>query len=200
MQKNRPQKFRLTPQILIRATFGVCILAIIGVILGVIGTFNSGKKQTETAAPQPPAGSERVEVWKPNGSEGGGAVVLNPDVMNQTDGAQAELLKNEAEQAERNPFLTRQNSGERPRARPMEQQNRAVPNGELQPSMVNTPSETAVPPVLQTEPQPAPQPEPETHQPAPAPQPEPKPAPQAEQPEPKPEQPSKQGQEMDNLF
>ncbi|ATD64133.1 hypothetical protein [Neisseria weixii] len=151
--------------------------------------------------------ANRVEVWKPNGSNSQETVILNPDAVNAPRRqAGAQNAADSDEQAARNPFInsspsrSRAESRESPeqprrarprsdseinRARPAETQP-AQPSPSLQSPTVAPPrpAEQAVPVQPHSGPKPEPRPDPK---------PEPRPA---QAPQPKPQQ----KEVIDNLF
>ena len=85
-RKPTPQPFQLKPKHLVTAVLSVCAAAIVAVIVGVVGTFNSnGKTPVVETQPKEDAGAGRVEVLKPEGAgavpEGG--IVINPNAGGQ---------------------------------------------------------------------------------------------------------------------
>ncbi|WP_165089903.1 hypothetical protein [Neisseria yangbaofengii] len=202
------QKFQLRPKHLITATLAVCVLAIIALIIGVIGTFKprDEERRQEGQTQKQQREANRVEVWKPNGSSQE-AVILNPDALNTprrpSDGQNAE---DSGGQAGRNPFINSSPSRSRAESRESQEQprpvsprsdsesNRARP-AETQPARpspsLQSPTVTPPRPVEQAVPvQPRSEPKPE---PRPEPKPEPRPVPA---PQPKPQQ----KEVIDNLF
>lgn len=191
------QQFQLRPKHLITATLVVCVLAIIALVIGVVGTFNprNEERRQDEAVQQRQQDTNRVEVWKPNGDSGEEAVILNPDAVGS---ARAPIGENAAgadeEQAARNPFLPSapsrrdgadserrervQAEGGSQRARPAENQP-AQPSPSLQGPTVAPPSTDAqaAPAQPRSEPEPRTEPQPE-HKPEPTPPPAPQPKPQ----------------------
>lgn len=203
MSKHKPQGFQLKPKHLVMAVLGVCIAAIVALVIGVVGTFKP-RDQVRTPAGQEPyqQNADRVEVWKPEGADTQGAVILNPDVLPGQRNPQHPPAGNEAqEQTERNPFLPPASSereahhgraeegddNRRPRVKPLDNdrlQNRQEPDRPMRPA------ENPAAPAVSVQPQPTPDPKPE---PRPEPKPEPKPAPV-------PQTRPQQKEVIDNLF
>ncbi|WP_416189776.1 hypothetical protein ACM67B_00950 [Neisseria sp. CCUG17229] len=208
------QKFQLRPKHLITTILAVCVLAIIALIIGVVGTFKprDEERSQEEQVQKQQREANRVEVWKPNGSSQE-TVILNPDAVNtaRTPTGGQNAADND-EQAARNPFINSSPSGSRAESRETQEQprrahprsdsesNRARP-AETQPAQpapsLQSPTVEAPRPVEQAvlvqprnEPKPEPKPEPR-----PEPKPEPRPAP-APAPQPKPQQ----KEVIDNLF
>lgn len=211
------QPFQLRPKHLVTATLAVCILAIVGLIIGVVGTFNprdEARKQDEKSQHKAQQ-ANRVEVWKPSGASSQGAIVLNPDALNQTNRPQPDRAEAREEQAARNPFLP--SSSERNRmdedkradeprrvrprpdrerelSRPRPAESKPVPPAQSLQNPITAPVES-VPVRPRSEPKPdIVHSEPKAAEP-PKPRNEPKP-----EPRPAPAQPKPQKEVMDNLF
>ena len=85
-RKPKPQPFQLKPKHLVTAVLSVCAAAIVAVIVGVVGTFNShDKARPIEAQPKDETGTGRVEVLKPEGSGAvpAGGIVINPNAGGQ---------------------------------------------------------------------------------------------------------------------
>lgn len=182
------QQFQLRPKHLVTATLVVCVLAIIALIIGVVGTFKprNEERRQDGQEQRQEQDVNRVEVWKPNGRSEE-AVILNPDAVDSVRGQGGQNTADD-EQAARNPFLpsspsrhdgedaerhARPQSEDSQRARPTENQP-AQPSPSLQGPTVEPPSPEgqAVPAQPRSEPEPRPEPKPE---PSPPPAPQPKP-------------------------
>ena len=85
-RKPTPQPFQLKPKHLVTAVLSVCAAAIVAVIVGVVGTFNShDKARPIEAQPKDETGTGRVEVLKPEGAGAvpAGGIVINPNAGGQ---------------------------------------------------------------------------------------------------------------------
>lgn len=188
--KQSKSKFQLTPKHLVTATLGVCAVAIIAVIIGVIGTFNprdTKRGQEQEQEKNQTGEANRVEVWRPNGADTQGSIVLNPNEGRAP--AQAAAKKSEAEeQAERNPFLPGKSRNPADAQEQSATSGSRSGDGRVKPLQIK-PAEPEAP---------APNPEPASPEPAPEPKPEPKPV----TPKPQTPPPSQQKPKdvIDNLF
>lgn len=133
MPKKPSAPFSLKPKHLIYATLAICALAIVMLIVGVLGTFNPQDTEHQADRQENASEAARVEVWKP-GSGSQGAIVLNPDALNQprqaARGSRDEDEEDSAEeQARRNPFLPspRREESEAKRVRPRPEREQAAP-------------------------------------------------------------------------
>ncbi|PSJ80486.1 hypothetical protein [Neisseria iguanae] len=196
------QKFQLRPKHLITATLSVCVLAIVALIIGVVGTFKprDRERRQEEQTQKQQRETNHVEVWKPNRNNSQEAVILNPDAPNTSrrQPAGQTAADDSDEQAARNPFsdsrVESRETQEQPRrarqrtdsgsnrARPAENQP-AQPAPSLQSPAVAFPSRPVGQPVP-AQPRSEQQPEPKA---------EPRPAP-VQQPKPQ------QKEVIDNLF
>ncbi|QEY23739.1 hypothetical protein [Neisseria animalis] len=179
------QSFRLKPKHLITLTLGICLIAVIALIVGIFNTFKPRSEartaQEPTRSPEP----NRVEVWKPEGSTRQGTIVLNPESGQSrpaTRPAAAPANSERTESAEPAPSCTQ----------PRPQPRRPVENSD---------NDTAYEPPARTAPAREPKPEPRAERPVPPkPQADSKPAaaPQPKQAaQPKPQQ---HKEVIDNLF
>ncbi len=219
MSKHTSQRFQLKPKHLVTAVLGISLLAIAALVIGVIGTLKPRNTEARAQAEQeqkPASDANRVEVWKPVGANQQGAIVLNPNAVNQPQ--PAGTANEDTEAAMSNPFTApRADSSEQVRrARPRPQES-ARPRAEAAEPAKPAATQAAVPvesaPAAPVRPQPAepkpePKPEPKS-EPKPEPKPEPKverraePKPPAESrpaPAPKPAAKPQPKEVIDNLF
>ncbi len=199
-RKPKPQPFQLKPKHLVTAVLSVCAAAIVAVIVGVVGTFNShDKARPIEAQPKDETGTGRVEVLKPEGSGAvpAGGIVINPNAGGQhPTGITDDRMVPPAPINSGSPAVADSGSArQQPAPRSNASEADAGPN---QPAAAkqDKPDNQAVtpPPPPQNE-----QPEPETRKEPPKPEPEPsaetKPAPEQAKP-----QSQQQKEEMDELF
>ena len=182
-RKPKPQPFQLKPKHLVTAVLSVCAAAIVAVIVGVVGTFNShDKARPIEAQPKDETGTGRVEVLKPEGS---GAVPAGGIVINPNAGGQHPTGITDDRMVPPAPI----NSGSPAAADSGFARQQPAPRRNASDNQAVTP-----PPPPQNE-----QPEPETRKEPPKPEPEPpaetKPAPEQAKP-----QSQQQKEEMDELF
>ncbi|MRN37916.1 MULTISPECIES: hypothetical protein [Neisseria] len=179
------QKFQLRPKHLITTILAVCVLAIIALIIGVVGTFKprDEERRQEEQVQKQQREANRVEVWKPDGSSQE-TVILNPDAVNTArtpTGGQNKADRDR--QAADNPFINSEPSHSRTeplatqevprRARPRSDGNRIrpieTPQTQPAPSFPSpavtptppSPAEPATPTQPRSEAKPAPQPKPQ---------------------------------------
>lgn len=201
MSKTPKSSFQLKPKHLIRAFFGVCIIAVAALVIGVISTIKSHDSQEREAIKNKPVPKDTpVEVWRPIGA---------PEEDRTKPAAKTELDDDEKTDS-RNPVIppknksNGKNSNSTPTADEASEDKPANNKANAKPAVTETPDteektprstlpaagNRRTPSEQSTESKPAAKPEqrqPEAAKPAP-------------KPTPKPKAPSKSKEVIDNLF
>ena len=188
-RKPKPQPFQLKPKHLVTAVLSVCAAAIVAVIVGVVGTFNShDKARPIEAQPKDETGTGRVEVLKPEGSGAvpAGGIVINPNAGGQhPTGITDDRMVPPAPINNGSPAAADSGSArQQPAPRRNASETDAGPNQPAAAKQDKPDNQAVTPPPPQNE-----QPEPETRKEPPKPEPE-QAKPQSQQ----------QKEEMDELF
>ncbi|STZ76946.1 hypothetical protein [Bergeriella denitrificans] len=216
------KSFQLKPKHLIAAVLGLCLIAVIALIIGVVGTLKPRNEATAEPQTKQEDARNRVEVWKPQGANRQGTIILNPE-NGQAPATAAADTDADGKPARGNPLLpapaaaTTAAAADNAAERPHRVQPRPAERPQPRPQPANTDTRTAQdtaaadtaaeprrsePALVEPKPKPKPKPKP---QPEPRDEPKTEPKPKADSkpaPQPKPAAPAapQHKEVIDNLF